>query len=134
MTQFMAIERVPEARIPEGIWFKQIDSAEDYLVLAVRHHFGEPTSCRVVVDANGRMEPLVDDVWEAQATQRDIGETAFGQLLLQLVRHGIRFVCWCGTDFRDLPVVRSWEEVDREVRSQTALQPADLFLRFEADA
>jgi hypothetical protein len=130
MTQFMIVKTCDCIDAPDGIWFRPIRKADDFLISVATYYFGILASSCAVVDRSGRVEPLVDDASDAQQAGRDIRDTAFVGLLLQLVRAGVEFVCWSGGDFKALPTVDSWADVLSELRSQTAIQPADFYIHF----
>lgn len=71
----------------------------------------------------------IDDVWEAQRDGRDVSVTPFYRLAAQVLSTpGAALICWCGSDFIDLPRVASLAEMERELVEQTKAQPADLFM------
>lgn len=109
MTQFMLVKSEPEVEPPEGVRLRPIRDDDDFLQSVARH-------------------------WDAQQSRRAILVLPFVVLVSDLVRSGVEFVCWTGSDYRDLPVARKWDEVEAQLCSQTAAQPADLFLHFRAVA
>jgi hypothetical protein len=127
----MMVNSVSAPTAPEGIVAAPLGRGDDLLEMIARHHFGVPERCWVIADGQGRTEPIVDEVWEAQRNGQDIRETRFARFVSSLCRSGVEFVCWCGGDFRELPVVHTWEELLHELTLQTAAQPADLFLHFQ---
>jgi len=72
----------------------------------------------------------MDDVCDAQLGGTAIEETTFGRYLNAVVESRVRFVIWHGGDYSNLPTARSWIDVLELLRSQTRLQPADVYLRF----
>lgn len=128
MTQFIMVRAQPSSSPAFGICFLVI--REEWLAQIAKEYFGTSKGCRLVVDDEGRAEPLIDDVWEAQRNGEDPFRTKFIALLQQLVDESIPFVCWASSDFRDLPLAVSFTEVKAEVLSQTVTQPAELFLQY----
>lgn len=128
MTQFMLIERRIESREMSGMLLSSIDNDDELLIEVALEYFGRWRECRLVTDAAGSAESLVDDVCDAQSDGHSIEKTAFVRMLRVLVESGVRFVIWHGSDYLSLPIVRTWNEVLETVRSQTQVQPADLYL------
>jgi hypothetical protein len=114
-----------------GAHLNPIGTHDDFLQAVARRYFGDAENCRVVADEDGRMEPLIDEVWDARQRHRDIATTPFAALARMLVQEGVEFICWSASDHDDLPVVHSWPEIEGELLSQTAFQPADFYVHFQ---
>lgn len=129
MTQFMLVRSDDPPPAREAV--VSALSPDDELHRAVAlHHFGTTRQVWSVSDAEGLLEPLVDPLWEFGASGRDLAAAPFAAILAELVRRGAEFVLWCGDDFEDLPIARTWDELVSQLRTQTASQPADVFVRF----
>lgn len=131
MTQFMLVGSPRSMDLSPGVLVRPIPGSDDFLESVACHYFGGPHGCRVVTDESGRTEPLIDDVCDAQQLHRDIGSTAFVKAARTFVEEGIEFICWCSADHDRLPIVHSWAEFEEQLLSQTAVQPADLFVHFK---
>lgn len=130
MSQFMLIERGVDTSGLPAVILRPIDSGEDFLVAAAMHHFGDSRECRLVTDAAGSGESLIDDLCDVQRDGNTIEETTFVQFLKAAVASGVQFVIWHGGDYRDLPTAHSWSDILDLLRNQTRVQPADVYLRF----
>jgi hypothetical protein len=128
VTQFMLARSKPTFAIPDCIVVQAPDG--DLLQTVASEYFGADNDCCLIVDRSGRTEPLIDDVWEAQNSRRDPLSTPFMKLLAMLIDGGVEFVCWCGSDFWDLPSPANLAEVQEQVLLQTATQPADLYVHY----
>jgi hypothetical protein len=90
---------------------------------------------RMLTAQDGTADGLVDDAHAAFRAGRAVNGTRFGVFMEELIRCEVEFLCWCGSDYENLPLVGSWEEFVRETERQIADQPADLFLHYRpADA
>lgn len=134
MSQFIMIELSQPIDPPDGIQFLEISPAiDDFIIPIVKQYFSCPEKCRLVADITKKSESLIDDVWEAQQKGRDFEGIPFVKLMKQLIQRQIPFVCWYGSDYQDLPEIRSWPEFYQQLRRQTIAQPAELYVRFEPD-
>lgn len=129
MTQFMIARSAALPDLPSSVVARAIN--DEFLKLVASEYFGIVDDCWAITDNSGRTEPLIDDVWEAQRAHQDPSTTPFMQMLTILADHDIEFICWCSSDFHDLPKASSLEEIRALVLSQTALQPADLYIHFQ---
>ena len=132
MSQFVMVRPTRELQLPPSVRLYVIDPGEDFLVSVAREQFGSEQGCLMLADAEGRAEPLLDDVHDAQAAGRDVADTALARIAGTLIDRGDGFICWHASDARDLPLVHSWEGFLRELRDQTKAQPADFWVRFSS--
>lgn len=130
MSQFMLVEREVDTRSLSAVAISPIDVSDEFVRAVATEHFGDWRECRLVTDASGGGESLIDDVCDAQLDGAAIEDTTFVRFLKAVVESGVRFVIWHGSDYRSLPTTHSWSEVLEVLRSQTRLQPADVFLSF----
>lgn len=135
MTQFclvaheIAVPGLPDLR------FSPIQAGDDLLGRVATKYFDGWQGCRQVCDETGVVEPLIDEVVEAQEAGEPIEKTRLMVLLRHLVEANIAFVLWHGSDYQQLPVSNTWADVVANIREQTLLQPADVYLSFSpADA
>ena len=117
---------------PQGIYLREITSDEDFLQSIALKYFGTLDNCRLIVDKSDCSEPLIDDVWNAQRSNTDIEELAFVKLLTMLIDYQHKFICWCGSDFLELPIIASKADLLNELLSQTAEQPAEFYAQYLA--
>jgi hypothetical protein len=130
MSQFMLVARGVDTRGLPAVVLKPIDVNDDFLRKVAEDYFGEWRECRLITDHAGSGESLVDDVCDAQLGGTPIEETTLVRFLAVVVESGVQFVIWHGGDCSDLPTAHSWTEVLGLLRSQTRIQPADVYLRF----
>ena len=102
MTQFMLVERPVSTAFCPGIRLHPLAARDDLSRAVATHYFGGVDECRLVTDAKGRAEPLIDAVWAAQSAGH-LEATLFVRWLRTLVAADVGFVCWCAIDHRDLP-------------------------------
>ena len=117
---------------PDGVLLRQVASADEFLMPVCDTYFGRGVGGVVVASTAGRAEALVDDVWQALAQGRSVTQTAFFRLAELALQRGDQLVCWCGSDYGDLPFAGTLAELTQELASQVAQQPADLFLHVRA--
>jgi hypothetical protein len=127
----MIIESGDNLQILPGIRLQTLDMSADFLQPIALTYFRSSENCRLVVGPTGLAAPLIDDIWEAQRSGRRIDSVPLVRLMSQLVDRNIGFICWCGSDSRDLPQVGSWEDLMAQLQAQTAAQPADLYIHYE---
>jgi len=130
MSQFMLVERGIDTSESPEVLLSRIDEADDFLRNAATEFFGDWRECRQVTDVAGSGESLIDDVCAAQMSGTEIEKTTFVRYLRALVESGVRFIIWHGSDSSNLPTAQCWSDVLGLLRSQTRIQPADVFLRF----
>lgn len=130
LSQFMLVEYEVPADESSGIVLSSIEGGDSFLGQVATAYFDHWQSCRVVVDASGGAESLVDDVWVAKLRGCEVDEAELGRYVRRLVGLGVRFVLWSGEDYLGLPMVRTWREFVSSVEGQVAMQPADVWLRF----
>jgi hypothetical protein len=137
MTQFMLVESDVRLRLPPGTRADRVgrfgNRAEEFLAEVAEYQFGTSTGYSVVTSDGRSIEPLIDDVWEALENGSEIEATDFGRFAAMLIRDGIGFACWAADDYRDLPIVCSWDELATQLRGQTRNQPAELYVRFSPE-
>jgi hypothetical protein len=131
MTQFVMVSDTAGLRLPAEARVRPLTPQDALLEAVAREHFGSSEGCGMLVDASGASESLVDAAWEAQLHGRDVADTALARVAAQLIQRGVGFVCWHADDSHRLPVVDSWDGFLAELRRQTKVQPADLWVRFQ---
>jgi hypothetical protein len=130
MSQFMLVEREVDTRSLLAVAMSPIDVGDEFVREVATEHFGDWRECRLVTDASGGGESLIDDLSDAQMGGAAIEDTKCVRFLKEVVESGVRFVIWHGSDYRSLPTAHSWSDVLEVLRSQTRLQPADVYLSF----
>jgi len=130
MSQFMLVEREVDTRSLSAVAMSPIELSDDFLREVATEHFGDWRGCRLVTDASGGGESLIDDVCDAQMAGAAIESTTLVRFLEAMVDSGVRFVLWHGREYRSLPVAHSWSDVLEALKNQTRLQPADVYLSF----
>jgi hypothetical protein len=130
MSQFMLVEREVDMRRFSAVVMSPIDVDDEFVREVATEHFGDWRECRMVTDASGGGESLIDDVCDAQLGGTVMEETTFVRFLKMVVESGVRFVIWHGSDYRDLPTAHTWSDVLQVLRDQTRIQPADVSLNF----
>ncbi len=133
MSQFVMITSADNLELPNGLRLCAIESNEDFFQSIAQSYFGTWGNCRLVFDESGRTEPIIDDVFEAQQFGCGIEEIAFVKLLTQLVKNKTEFICWCGKEYNDLPVVLSWTDLIDQLLKQTAVQPAEFYVHYRVE-
>lgn len=130
MTQFFLVERdVVVPGVPR-LQFSPIQADEDLLRTVATEYFDGWQGCRLVYDETGAAEPLFDDVVQAQEAGEPIEDTRLMVLLRYLTEVGVAFVLWHGSDHQHLPLTNAWADVVTNIRAQTVLQPADVYLAY----
>jgi len=128
MTQFIAIERPPVGIPLEGVFLRPTAAGETLFRAATARYFRDPSRSHMVVDAQGRCESLLDEIWESGDGQIKAGATRLVRNIEVLLESNIGLLLWCGSDFHELPVCRRFEDVLIELQRQTSEQPADVWL------
>lgn len=130
MTQIVMIGNHLSSQLASGIVLTPVKNDDTQLLAIARDLFCDANEFFLVAGNDGRSEPLIDDVWEAQRDGRRIEDILFVKLTHQLIGLGIEFACWIGADYRNLPVVSTWERFRAELLVQTKDQPADLYVHY----
>jgi hypothetical protein len=130
MSQFIMISSAPKVIPPPGIFIHSISVTEDFLHEVACKYFPDSKDYRLVVDKDGATESLVDAVWEAQKSGQRVEEVPLVKFLAKLSESPIDFICWCSSDWKNLPVVVSWPTILAELLRQTSAQPAELYMQY----
>jgi hypothetical protein len=126
VTQFVVV-RLPSVGHPDAdLPLRPLPADETFIRDVARGHFADTDNCWVLDGA----ESVLDDVWEAQRDERELHATLFYRLIDFVSAADAELLCWAGSDFDNLPAVTTREDLEKEVRRQTSLQPAELYVFF----
>ena len=131
MSQFILAKMEHPIEPIEGICLRTVLPSEDFFAPITARYSCPSGHCRLVVDPSGSADSLVNDVWDTRVCDDQAEIPPLVRLMRRLVETKSEFVCWYGNDYENLPIVRSWPEVIRCVREQTAAQPVELYLHFQ---
>lgn len=130
MMQFVMVCARASVQLPPQVHLRPLEPSDELLAEAAREYFGSAACCRLLVDASGRSESLIAEAWEAQRLDQPVEDTALAKVTAQLIRSDSEFACWRNSDFRDLPLVSSWDSFLAELRCQTRGQPGGFWVRY----
>lgn len=129
-SHFMLIERELEASGLSAIVQRPLGERDDVVRIVAEREFSDLRACRLVTDAGGSVDSLIDEVRDAQRRGANIEETTFARLLRVAIDAEVRFVIWQGDEHEKPFNADMWSHVRMMLQSNTAYRPVRMCFRF----